>query len=113
MKRLASLAISSTLSALALTASLAHADEVPAAKTGLEAVDGRPLTSVVITQCNLIVAVYMTMPDGKLLRFDKSANIPSDKMVSMAYTAEHSERIEVACEANGIGAVGYEKHDAL
>ena len=105
MKRLAPLAT------LIAVASVAQAAEIPAEKTGLASVDGHPLTSVVITQCNLIVAVYVTMPDGRLLRFDKSADVAADKMVSMAYTAAHSERVEVACEANGLGAVGYEKHD--
>ena len=108
MKRFAPIAT------LIAVASIAQATEVaPAEKTGLAAVDGHPLTSVVITQCNLIVAVYLTMPDGRLLRFDKSADVPADKMISMAYTAVRSERVEVACESNGIGAVGFEKHDAL
>jgi hypothetical protein len=76
-------------------------------------VDGHQLSSVVITQCNMIVAVYVTMPDGRLLRFDQSAGVPADKMISMAYTATRSERVEVACESNGVGVVGYEKHDTL
>lgn len=75
------------------------------------AVDGHPLTSVVVTQCNLIVAVYMTMPDGRLLRFDKSAAVPSDQLIAMAYSAVRSERIEVSC--NEVGAVGYEKHEPV
>ncbi len=107
MKRFAPIAT------LIAAASIAQATEVPTEKTGLDSVNGHPLTSVVITQCNLIVAVYLTMPDGRLLRFDKSANVSADKMISMAYTAEHSERVEVACEPDGIGAVGFEKHDPL
>jgi hypothetical protein len=75
------------------------------------AVPGHPLTSVVVTQCNLIVAVYMTMPDGKLLRFDSSASVPADQLLEMAYTATRSERVEVSCNENG--AVGYEKHDPV
>lgn len=71
-------------------------------------VTGHPLTSVVVTQCNLVVAVYMTMPDGRLLRFDQKANIPADQLVSIAYTATRSERVEVSCE--GMGPAGYEKH---
>jgi len=107
MKRLLALA------AILATAAAAHATEVPAsADSDQPLVDGRPLTSVVVTQCNLIVAVYVTMPDGRLLRFDKSANVPADKMMSMAYTAARSERVEVACESNGIGVVGYETHDS-
>ena len=76
------------------------------------AVPGHPLTSVVVTQCNLIVAVYMTMPDGSLLRFDSSASVPADQLLQMAYTATRSERVEVSCNENA-GAVGYEKHDPV
>lgn len=75
------------------------------------AVAGHPLTSVVVTQCNLLVAVYMTMPDGKLLRFDSSASVSADQLMQMAYTATRSERVEVSC--NEAGAVGYEKHDPV
>jgi hypothetical protein len=75
------------------------------------AVAGHPLTSVVVTQCNLLVAVYMTMPDGKLLRCDSSASVPADQLLQMAYTATRSERVEVSC--NDAGAVGYEKHDPV
>jgi hypothetical protein len=82
-----------------------------AAEKDAPAVAGHPLTSVVVTQCNLIVAVYMTMPDGKLLRFDKSATVPVDQLLQMAYTATRSERVEVSC--NEAGAVGYEKHDPV
>jgi len=75
------------------------------------AAQGHPMTAVVVTQCNLIVAVYLTMPDGRLLRFDKSAAIPADQLLSMAYTATRSERVEVSCE--DAGAVGYEHHEVL
>jgi hypothetical protein len=75
------------------------------------AVAGHPLTSVVVTQCNLIVAVYMTMPDGSLLRFDSKAAVPADQLLQMAYTATRSERVEVSC--NDAGAVGYEQHDPV
>jgi hypothetical protein len=109
MKRVALLA--GWIATAALAPSLVQSAEVPAGDDGLAGVEGRPLTSVVVTQCNLIVAVYVTMPDGKLLRFDKSANVPADRMISMAYTATRSERVEVACESNGLGAVGYEKHE--
>jgi hypothetical protein len=74
-------------------------------------VAGHPLTSVVVTQCNLIVAVYMTMPDGSLLRFDSKAAVPVDQLLQMAYTATRSERVEVSC--NDAGAVGYEQHDPV
>ena len=75
-------------------------------------VPGHPLTSVVVTQCNLIVAVYLTMPDGTLLRFDSSAKVPADQLLQMAYTATRSERVEVSCN-DASGAVGYEKHDPV
>jgi len=55
--------------------SVAHTTEVPVEKNA-PAAQGHPMTAVVVTQYNLIVAVYLTMPDGRLLRFDKSANIP-------------------------------------
>lgn len=84
--------------------------EVPIEKNA-PAVEGHPLTSVVVTQCNLIVAVYMTMSDGRLVRFDKTAKLPADQLMQMAYSATRSERVEVSC--NSTGAVGYEKHAPL
>ncbi len=89
---------------------VAHINEVPIEKDAPK-VEGHPLTSVVVTQCNLIVAVYMTMPDGRLLRFDKSTSVPSDQLMTMAYSATRSERVEVSC--NEEGAAGYEKHDPV
>jgi hypothetical protein len=89
---------------------VAHRSEVAPEKDA-PVVPGHPLTSVVVTQCNLIVAVYLTMPDGSLLRFDSSASVPADQLLQMAYTATRSERVEVSC--NDTGAVGYEKHDPV
>ena len=89
---------------------VAHVTEVPVEKEAPK-VDGHPLTSVVVTQCNLIVAVYMTMPDGRLLRFDKSTAVPSEQLMTMAYSATRSERVEVSC--NEEGASGYEKHEPV
>jgi hypothetical protein len=89
---------------------IAVATEVPVEKDAPK-VEGHPLTSVVVTQCNLIVAVYMTMPDGRLLRFDKSAAVPSEQLMTMAYSAVRSERVEVSC--NDLGAAGYEKHEPV
>jgi hypothetical protein len=74
-------------------------------------VEGHPLTSVVVTQCNLVVAVYMTMPDGRFLRFDQKANVSAEELITIAYTASHSERVEVSCEGEGL--VAYEKHDPI
>jgi hypothetical protein len=74
-------------------------------------VEGHPLTSVVVTQCNLMVVVYMTMPDGRFLRFDKQSDVPAEELLRMAYTASRSERVEVSCD--GVGIAGYEKHDAV
>lgn len=74
-------------------------------------VEGHPLTSVVVTQCNLVVAVYMTMPDGRFLRFDQKANVSAEELVTIAYTAAHSERVEVSCEGEGL--VAYEKHEPI
>jgi hypothetical protein len=89
---------------------VANATEIPVEKDAPPA-EGHPLTSVVVTQCNLIVAVYVTMPDGRLLRFDGTANVPADQLLGMAYTATRSERVEVACDHNGIE--GYETHNPL
>jgi hypothetical protein len=93
-----------------LFASLGWSAEVPIEKDAPK-IEGHPLTSVVVTQCNLIVAVYMTMPDGRLLRFDKSAKLPPGELMQMAYSAVRSERVEVSC--NETGAVGYEKRDPI
>jgi hypothetical protein len=89
---------------------VSHVTEVPVEKDAPK-MEGHPLTSVVVTQCNLIVAVYMTMPDGRLLRFDKSAAVPSEQLMTMAYSATRSERVEVSC--NDTGAAGYEKHEPV
>jgi hypothetical protein len=106
-----------SLLTLTLTASLSQAaniTEVPVEKDA-PVMSGHPLTSVVVTQCNLIVAVYMTMPDGKLLRFDSKASVPADELMQMAYSATRSERVEVACDdgSGALGAVGFEKHDPV
>lgn len=90
---------------------VAHRTEVAVEKNA-PPIQGHPLTSVVVTQCNLIVAVYLTMADGSLLRFDSSAAVPADQLMQMAYTATRSERVEVSCDDAG-GAVGYEKHDPV
>ncbi len=74
-------------------------------------IEGRPLTAVVVTQCNLVVAVYMTMPDGRLVRFDQRAEVPAQELVAIAYTAVSSERVEVACDA--LGAAAFEKHGSI
>jgi hypothetical protein len=89
---------------------VAHVTEVPVEEDAPPA-QGHPLTSIVVTQCNLIVAVYMTMPDGRLLRFDHSAQVSAEQLLTMAYTATRSERVEVSC--NDEGVVGYEHHDAV
>jgi hypothetical protein len=68
---------------------------------------GQPLTAVVVTQCNLVVAVYFTMQDGKLIRFDKDAepSIKAEDLVSLAYnSAKSSERVEVGCDTPGVAA---------
>ena len=92
------------------TTQAAQVAEVPT-ENGRPKVEGHPLTSVVVTQCNLIVAVYMTMSDGRLLRFDKSAHVPSEQLMNMAYSATRSERVEVSCHDSG--AMGYETHEPV
>jgi hypothetical protein len=80
-----------------------NADAVP--------VEGRPTSAVAVTQCNLLVAVFLTMPDGRLIHFDSSSGISHDKLLSMAYTAKRSERVEVGCD--DVGVKGYEKHEGV
>jgi hypothetical protein len=87
-----------------------HGSQISSTSSG-PLLEGKPLTSVVVTQCNLVVAVYMTMPDGRLLRFDQRAELPAEELVAVAYTASSSERVEVACE--GIGAEGFETHKPI
>jgi len=86
------------------------ATEIPE-KKNVPMTPGHPLSSVVVTQCNLIVAVYVTMSDGRLLRFDKSSSVPAQQLLSMAYTASRSERVDVPC--NAVDAVGYESHSPV
>ncbi len=88
----------------------AHATEVPVEKNA-PAIPGHPLTSVVVTQCNLIVVIYVTMPDGRLLRYDGTARVSATQLLEMAYTATRSERVEISC--NRTGVVGFEKHEPL
>jgi hypothetical protein len=110
-------AVSNPVSAVALCASadgcgrnskeVAHGREIGIEKNA-PVVEGRPLTAVVVTQCNLVVAVYMTMPDGRLLRFDNRADVAAETLVGTAYSAKRSERVEVSCD--GMGPSGYETH---
>ncbi|MBM0105443.1 hypothetical protein JM946_11825 [Steroidobacter sp. S1-65] len=89
---------------------LARGEEIGVEKNAPQ-VEGHPLTSVVVTQCNLVVAVYMTMPDGRLLRFDSKADVEAEQLVNMAYTATRSERVEVSCQ--GLGPSGFETHEPV
>jgi len=101
------IALLGLLSDVCLGAEPAHV-EVPVEKNA-PALKGRPLTSIAVTQCNLIVAVYVTMPDGRLLRFDKTSEISADQLLAMAYTAVRSERLEVGCTEDQ--PAQYERHD--
>lgn len=96
--------------AIGVIAPRAYATEVPVEKDAPK-VEGHPLTSVLVTQCNLLVAVYVTLQDGRLLRFDKSANLPVNELMTMAYSATRSERVEVSC--NDTGEVGHERRDPV
>src|SRR6185437_10196583 len=94
----AGLALLGLLGNACLAAEPAHV-EVPVEKNApkVPALKGRPLTSVAVTQCNLMIAVYATMPDGRLLRFDHTSGISAEQLLAMAYTAVRSERVEVGC----------------
>jgi hypothetical protein len=96
----------SPVQALVLNGRDAPASEV-AQNPEVDVKEGQPLTAVVVTQCNLVVAVYFTMQDGKLIRFDKNAgsSIKAEDLVSLAYnSAKRSERVEVGCETQGLKA---------
>jgi hypothetical protein len=96
----------SPVQALVLNGAHAPASEV-APNPEVNVRDGQPLTAVVVTQCNLVVAVYFTMQDGKLIRFDKDAgsSIKAEDLVDLAYnSAKRSERVEVGCDTPGLAA---------
>jgi len=46
------------------------------------------------------------MPDGKLPKFDQSASVPAEQLLTMAFTARRSERVGVSC--NDLGSVGHD-----
>jgi hypothetical protein len=100
---------SPTLSTLRIGAALLGAHSCFPKNSGhlLRVKEGQPLTAVVITQCNLVVAVYFTMQVGKLNRFDKNAgsSIKAEDLVTLAYnSAKRSERVEVGCDRLGLQA---------
>ena len=96
----------SPVQALVLNGAHAPASEI-AQNPEVNVREGQPLTAVVVTQCNLVVAVYFTMQDGKLIRFDKNAgsSIKAEDLVTLAYdSAKRSERVEVGCDTLGLKA---------
>jgi hypothetical protein len=96
----------SPVQALVLNGAHAPASEI-APNPEVDVREGQPLTAVVVTQCNLVVAVYFTMQDGKLIRFDKDAgsSIKAEDLVALAYnSAKRSERVEVGCDTPGVAA---------
>lgn len=68
---------------------------------------GAPVTAVVVTQCNGLLAAYLTMPSGELVRFDQESGLPWTTVLDMASTAARSERIEISCAGEGVE--GYEE----
>ena len=97
----------SPVQALVLNGAHAPASEV-AQNPEVKVQEGQPLTAVVVTQCNLVVAVYFTMQDGKLIRFDENAGsgIKAEDLVTLAYnSAKRSERVEVGCDMPGLKAI--------
>lgn len=57
----------------------------------------KPLSAVVITQCSLLIAVYLTMPDGRLLRFTEKSGVALADLLDMAYAATRSENADIPC----------------
>lgn len=68
------------------------------ATPGDRKVSVKPLTSVVVTQCNLLVAAYITTTDGGLYRFDHESGVPASDVLMVADLAPKRERIEVNCD---------------
>lgn len=105
MHRLEKLIISSIVAVVLLAVGdrLATAEDVAkAVEIPLDAkhvpIEGQPMSAVVVSQCSKLVAVYLTMPDGRLLRFDRTSGLPVTVVLEMADTAKRKERIEVACD---------------
>lgn len=71
-------------------------------------VEGRPVSAVVVTQCDQLVVAYLTLPSGELVRFDKDTGVSWETVLEMAYGAARSERVQVEC--TGMGVEGYETH---
>lgn len=80
--------------------------EVTGATAGTAVVDSLPVSAVVVTQCNELLAAYLTLPSGELVRFDKDSGLSWVTVLDMANTAKRSERIEVSCNSEGVK--GYE-----
>lgn len=79
--------------AMAAVCMVVWTDEIPD--------EQRPLTGILITQCNEVIAGYVTMPDGRLQRFDKSneAQMSSPALQALIMSAKSKERIEIGCSA--------------
>lgn len=57
-----------------------------------------PWTAVAVTQCNLLVALFITSADGKLITIDKESGVSSADALRMGQKAKTATRIEVACD---------------
>jgi hypothetical protein len=57
-----------------------------------------PLTAVVITQCNDLISVIITMPDGTLRHFGPTDGLSHDEAIHLAEEAVHSIQVQVHCQ---------------
>lgn len=68
------------------------------------------LSGVLITQCNQVVAAYVTLNDGRLVRFDvrDQQALSATALEALVYSSRVSERVEFSCDGSTIE--GFERH---
>lgn len=69
------------------------------------------VSGVLITQCNQLVAAYVTLSDGRLVRFDvrDQEAISATALEALVFSARVSERVEFSCDGSTIE--GFERHE--
>lgn len=92
--KLVAIAVVGYAVAMVAVSALLRAEEIPE--------EQKPLTGILITQCNEVVAGYVTMPDGRLQRFDKNdeAQMSSPALQALIMSAKSKERIEIGCDGS-------------
>lgn len=110
LKRNGLLVLALAVIALLLTYA-APAEEVQPTQSEIARLESKDLlTGVLITQCNMIIAAYMTTTDGRLVRFDvrDQTQMSASALQTLVYSARVSERIELRCDGTTFGT---ERHE--